>query len=157
MLKFTSKENGNSITLPQTDYSYAYTRKVNKYTETGYTYFFGADMTESEPFERVEYNYNMTTAAFNDLLDQLLDEYIEKITSESTGTTVIRINTLELLEPLIDQGIVWLDTVEVTYKYFTMFEPNNPLYNINAVGGFDGTLRDGEWRFMPRYECHTCR
>ena len=148
-LKFTSKENGNSITLPQTDYSYAYTRKVNKYNQTGYTYFFGADMTESEPYERVEYNYNMSTAAFNDLLDQLLDEYIEKITSESTGTTVIRINTLELLEPLIDQGIVWLDTVMVTYKYFTMFEPNNPMYYINAGGGYDGTLRDGEWKFMP--------
>jgi len=141
-LKFTSK-NGNSITLPQTDYCYAYTRKVNRYNQTSAIYFFAADMEVEEPIQRISYHYDMTDEMFNELLNEMLDKYLE----EHPSATVIY--TKDLLEPLIDQGLVWFDTTWFSYKSYTMFEPNNSMYYITPGGDYAETLRDGKWNFMP--------
>lgn len=140
-LKLNSK-NGNSITLPQTDYCYAYTRKVNRYPQQGYMYFFAADMEVGETYDRISYHYNMTDEMFNTLLDEELEKYLEEHPSATT------IYLKDLLGPYIENGTVWFDTVQFTYRYYSIYRPNNDMYYIGAGGTFDGgSLIDGKWDF----------
>lgn len=141
-LKLNSK-NGNSITLPQTDYCYAYTRKVNRYPQNGYMYFFAADMEVGATVDRISYHYDMSDEMFNTYLDEQLEIYLEEHPSASV------IYVADLLGPLIDQGLVWYDTVQFTYRYYTIYEPNNDMYYIGAGGTYDGgSLIDGKWEFV---------
>ena len=126
-----------TIILPQTDYCYAYSRKVKRYTESGYIYFTAADMDVSEPSTYYSYNYNLD----DDQLDELVDAYIE----EHPNATVIYL--ADILEPLIDQGLVTIDTITRQYRYMTLYEPNNYMYYITVGGGYEQALNDNKWDF----------
>ncbi|MBR4593551.1 MAG: hypothetical protein IKO33_03100, partial [Bacteroidaceae bacterium] len=126
-----------TIILPQTDYCYAYSRKVKRYTESGYIYFTAADMDVSEPSTYYSYNYNLD----DDQLDELVDAYIE----EHPDATVIYL--ADILEPLIDQGLVTIDTITRQYRYMTLYEPNNYMYYITVGGGYEQALNDNKWDF----------
>jgi len=136
-------ENGNSMILPQTDYCYAYSRKVRKYDRTGMMYFMAADMDVSEPYTDIYYNYTLD----DDQLDEMIDAYLE----EHPDATVIYLR--DILEPLIDQGLVTMDTITRQYRYFTRYYPNNYMDYIGPGNNtFIGPeLYDGAWKIRSSY------
>ena len=74
-------------------------------------------------------------------MDELVDAYIE----EHPNATVIYL--ADILEPLIDQGLVTIDTITRQYRYMTLYEPNNYMYYITVGGGYEQALNDNKWDF----------
>lgn len=138
-LKLTSTVNQSTITLPQTGYCYAYSRRVREYS-SGWMEFMAADMEMSDPTTYVRMNYGNVS---DDELNELLDQYLEEHPSITT------IYLKDVLAPLIEVGRVTMDTVTMQYRYMTVYESNNNMQLITQGGGFSGTsgLNDGQWLF----------
>ncbi|MBR4593550.1 MAG: hypothetical protein IKO33_03095 [Bacteroidaceae bacterium] len=136
-----SNSNGE-IVLPQTGYCYAYTRKATVYSNYAYIDFIAADLTVSEPVKRVSMYYIADREDVMDRMNELAEEYFE-IHPDAQG-----VSSTVFYPQLIEEGMISVDTVIMSYKYMTLYEPNNYMELITPSGQYNGELRDNEWRFI---------